>query len=189
MKVKQYWSGIKIEKWKLSIHQKPEACWGQDVEGSGLFYDYISVPFSTILKRTALCGFIQIESPFRIELIVFICMGNKSFSLCSKLAGFSWHEYLRPYTTAADINLSWTLTKKKCLCQQKVRTTLGFPIQGWSPWCVINQQERCAFCKETPRGHFSRCDQSPPCWSCCSDYHSTLTGSSRGRNKTVSVNV
>lgn len=71
------------------------------------------------------------------------------------------------------INLSWTPTKKKVHVPTEGESHTEPSTQGWSPWCVINQQERCAFCKVPQRGHFPRCDQSPPCWSCYSDHQST----------------
>lgn len=86
------------------------------------------------------------------------------------------------------INLSWTPTKKKVHVPAEGEPHTEPPSQGWSPWCVINQQERCAFCKVPQRGHFPRCDQSPPCWSCYSDYQSTLTACPPG-SKDVFENV
>lgn len=182
----------KSQKWKLQIHHQPRGM--LDTKGKGQW------PFLPWIHLHPLLSNSEKDHPPWIYsnwvtilhgLFVFIFVENASFSLSLSKTSWVFMAWLfgtLQYSCCTSI-LHELQHKKICMCQQKVGTTLGFPTQEWSPWCVINQQERCAFCKETPRGHFPRCDQSPPCWSCYSNYHSVPTASSRGRNKTVSVNV
>lgn len=57
-------------------------------------------------------------------------MGNKSFSLFSKLAGFSWPEYLGPYTTAAAHQSFMNPNKKKVLVPAEGKDHTGFSHPG-----------------------------------------------------------